>query len=49
LPPVRISRKEAFGFALARKLLAAFEGTPVAEAPVVKKPAMRKKIAAPKA
>lgn len=28
---------------------AAFEGTPVAEAPVVKKPAMRKKIAAPKA
>ncbi|MDA1277187.1 MAG: hypothetical protein O2960_24515 [Verrucomicrobia bacterium] len=28
LPPVRISRKEAFGFALARKLLAAFEGTP---------------------
>lgn len=29
LPPVRISRKEAFGFALARKLLAAFEGTPL--------------------
>lgn len=26
LPPVRISRKEAFGFALARRLLAAFEG-----------------------
>jgi predicted DNA-binding transcriptional regulator YafY len=29
LPPVRISRKEAFGFALARRLLAAFEGTPL--------------------
>jgi len=29
LPPVRISRKEAFSFALARKLLAAFEGTPL--------------------
>ena len=29
LPPVRISRKEAFGFALARKLLSAFEGTPL--------------------
>ncbi len=29
LSPVRISRKEAFGFALARKLLAAFEGTPL--------------------
>jgi len=29
LPPVRISHKEAFGFALVRKLLAAFEGTPL--------------------
>jgi len=29
LPPVRVSRKEAFGFALARRLLAAFEGTPL--------------------
>jgi len=29
LPPLRISRKEAFGFALARKLLSAFEGTPL--------------------
>ena len=29
LPRVRISRKEAFGFALARKLLTAFEGTPL--------------------
>lgn len=29
LPPVRISRNEAFGFALARKLLSAFEGTPL--------------------
>lgn len=29
LPPVRISRREAFGFALARKLLSAFEGTPL--------------------
>lgn len=27
--PLRISRKEAFGFALARRLLAAFEGTPL--------------------
>ena len=26
---MRISRKEAFGFALARRLLAAFEGTPL--------------------
>ena len=29
LPPVRISRKEAFSFALARKLLAHYEGTPL--------------------
>ena len=29
LPPMRISRKEAFGFALTPKLLAAFEGTPL--------------------
>jgi len=29
LPPVRISRREAFSFALARKLLAQFEGTPL--------------------
>jgi len=29
LPPVSISRKEAFSFALVRKLLAAFEGTPL--------------------
>jgi len=28
LPPVRISRKEAFSFALARKLLAHYEGSP---------------------
>ena len=28
LPPVRISRKEAFSFGLARKLLAHYEGTP---------------------
>ena len=27
LPPVRISRKEAFSFGLARKLLAHYEGT----------------------
>lgn len=29
LPPVRISRKEAFSFGLARKLLAHYEGTPL--------------------
>lgn len=29
LPPVRISRKEAFSFGLARKLLAHFDGTPL--------------------
>jgi predicted DNA-binding transcriptional regulator YafY len=29
LPPVRISRQEAFSFGLARKLLAHFEGTPL--------------------
>jgi len=29
LPPVQISRKEAFSFALARKLLAHYEGTPL--------------------
>jgi len=29
LPPVRISRREAFSFALARKLLAHYEGTPL--------------------
>ena len=29
LPPVRLSRKEAFSFALVRKLLAVFEGTPL--------------------
>lgn len=29
LPPARISRKEAFSFALARKLLAHYEGTPL--------------------
>ena len=29
LPPVRISRKEAFSFALARKVLAHYEGTPL--------------------
>ena len=29
LPPVRISRREAFGFALARKLLAHYEATPL--------------------
>ena len=29
LPPVRISRKEAFSFGLARKLLACYEGTPL--------------------
>jgi len=29
LPPVNISRKEAFSFGLARKLLAHFEGTPL--------------------
>jgi hypothetical protein len=29
LPPVRLSRKEAFSFALVRKLLAIFEGTPL--------------------
>ena len=29
LPPVRISRKEAFCFGLARKLLANYEGTPL--------------------
>ena len=29
LPPVRISRKEAFSFGLARKLLAYYEGTPL--------------------
>lgn len=29
LPPVRISRKEAFSFGLARKLLAPYEGTPL--------------------
>ena len=29
LPPVRISRKEAFSFGLARKLLANYEGTPL--------------------
>ena len=29
LPPVRISRQEAFSFGLARKLLAHYEGTPL--------------------
>jgi proteasome accessory factor B len=29
LPPVRLSRREAFSFALARKLLAHYEGTPL--------------------
>jgi len=29
LPPMRISRKEAFSFGLARKLLAHYEGTPL--------------------
>jgi len=29
LPPVNISRKEAFSFGLARKLLAHYEGTPL--------------------
>jgi len=29
LPPVRLSRKEAFSFGLARKLLAHYEGTPL--------------------
>jgi proteasome accessory factor B len=29
LPPVRISRKEAFSFGLARKLLTHYEGTPL--------------------
>jgi len=29
LPPVSISRREAFSFALARKLLAHYEGTPL--------------------
>jgi len=29
LPPVRISRREAFSFALARKLLAHYEDTPL--------------------
>jgi predicted DNA-binding transcriptional regulator YafY len=29
LPPVRISRREAFSFALARKLLAQYEATPL--------------------
>ena len=29
LPSVRLSRKEAFSFALVRKLLAVFEGTPL--------------------
>lgn len=29
LPPVSISRKEAFSFGLARKLLAHYEGTPL--------------------
>jgi len=29
LPPIRISRKEAFSFGLARKLLAHYEGTPL--------------------
>jgi proteasome accessory factor B len=29
LPPVRISRREAFSFGLARKLLASYEGTPL--------------------
>jgi hypothetical protein len=29
LPPVRLSRKEAFSFALVQKLLAVFEGTPL--------------------
>ena len=29
LPPVYISRKEAFSFGLARKLLAHYEGTPL--------------------
>ena len=32
LPPVRISRKEAVRFGLARKLLAHYEGTPLTEA-----------------
>ena len=32
LPPVRISRKEAFSFGLARKLLAHYEGTPLLQA-----------------
>ena len=29
LPPVRLSRKEVFSFSIARKLLGAFEGTPL--------------------
>ena len=29
LPPISISRREAFSFALARKLLAHYEGTPL--------------------
>jgi predicted DNA-binding transcriptional regulator YafY len=29
LPPVRLSRKEVFGLSIARKLLGAFEGTPL--------------------
>ncbi len=29
LPPVQLSRKEVFSFSIARKLLGAFEGTPL--------------------
>jgi len=29
LPPMRLSRREVFSFAIARKLLASFEGTPL--------------------
>jgi proteasome accessory factor B len=29
LPPIRLSRREVFSFSIARKLLAAFEGTPL--------------------